>query len=302
MLKVNFFCIGAQKAGTTLLHDILLQHPDVYLPPDKEAHFFDVNERFKKGIDFYETFFETYSGEKVIGNINPNLQIELRSIDRIIDIYGTDIKIIFLLRNPIRRAYSHYLMSKKRGFECLSFKEALVQEKNRIETPQLHKGYYTKEKGHFEKNHLGYIQRGLYSKTIEYLQEKFTENNLRFILFEDFIKDKQKITLEILEFLDLDKNFNFDLNLKSNPAQKPKSYRLSKFLHTHSKLKSILKKIIPQGIRVSVKKTIIRKNFTNLSNSEKTISEEDFVFAKKYFSKDIKKVERLINKEIKQWG
>ena len=57
--KVDFFCIGAQKAGTTTLHDILVQHPQLYLPSKKEAHFFDINERYTKGLDYYfKTFFQ----------------------------------------------------------------------------------------------------------------------------------------------------------------------------------------------------------------------------------------------------
>ena len=52
-MKLDFVCIGAQKAGTTTLHDVLKEHPDIYLPPRKEAHFFDVNERYEKGIDYF---------------------------------------------------------------------------------------------------------------------------------------------------------------------------------------------------------------------------------------------------------
>ena len=46
--KQNFFCVGAQKAGTTTLLNILIQHPDIYLPKQKEAHFFDIDERYEK--------------------------------------------------------------------------------------------------------------------------------------------------------------------------------------------------------------------------------------------------------------
>jgi hypothetical protein len=49
-LLPNFICPGAQKAGTTTLHNILKQHPDIFLPNLKEAHFFDIEDRYKKGI------------------------------------------------------------------------------------------------------------------------------------------------------------------------------------------------------------------------------------------------------------
>ncbi|MFT4684416.1 MAG: hypothetical protein ACI863_001019, partial [Flavobacteriales bacterium] len=67
-MNINFYCVGAQKAGTTTLHDILNQHPDVFLPKTKEAHFFDNDEKFEKGLEWYEnTFFNESSNEKILG-------------------------------------------------------------------------------------------------------------------------------------------------------------------------------------------------------------------------------------------
>ena len=55
-MKVNpdFIGVGAAKAGTTTLHDILVQHPDIYLPSFKAAHFFDLDENCEKGEKWYD--------------------------------------------------------------------------------------------------------------------------------------------------------------------------------------------------------------------------------------------------------
>ncbi|HET8837569.1 MAG TPA: sulfotransferase domain-containing protein, partial [Flavobacteriaceae bacterium] len=203
-MKLDFVCIGAQKAGTTTLHDILKTHPKIYLPPKKEAQFFDINERYEKGLDFYFTsFFDTYEGEPLIGNVNPNLQIDNRSIDRLIDCFGTDIKVIFMLRDPVDRAYSHYLMSKRRGIEKLPFLEAIKKESFRIANPNKHPNYFSKELGHFEKNHLGYLFRSHYLKTIKYLFAKLPSERIKFYLFEDFVENRKKAIQEVLLFLDI---------------------------------------------------------------------------------------------------
>lgn len=56
---IDFICVGTQKAGTTTLHDVLKKHPNIYLPERKEAHFFDMDERFDKGLDWWMgTFFQ----------------------------------------------------------------------------------------------------------------------------------------------------------------------------------------------------------------------------------------------------
>ena len=68
----NFICLGTQKAGTTTLHDILQQHPDIFLPPGKEAHYFDREERFEKGLKWWiDTYFSYYNNEKIMGVMQP---------------------------------------------------------------------------------------------------------------------------------------------------------------------------------------------------------------------------------------
>ena len=55
----NFFLIGAAKAGTTSLYDILKQHPQVYLPFQKEPMFFSNDNNFNRGMEWYShTFFQ----------------------------------------------------------------------------------------------------------------------------------------------------------------------------------------------------------------------------------------------------
>ena len=301
MIKVDFFCIGAQKAGTTLLHDILIQHPEIYLPQEKEAHFFDVDELYEKGLDYYSSLFSTLSNEKIVGNINPNLQIDNKSIERIIDCYGTDIKIIFLLRNPVKRAYSHYLMSFKRGYENLDFLSAIKAESKRIENPVEHKGYYTQESGHFEKNHLGYINRGLYAEKVKYLLNTFPKNNVKIILFEDFIKNKEVVLSEILNFLEVDAEIPLKTDLKSNPAQKPKSKTLSRMLNTHSRIKEVLKIVVQRKLLKSLKNFILKKNMSILDEKDKELSLKEYELVKVYFEQDILELEKLLGKSLNNW-
>ncbi len=299
--KVNFFCVGVQKAGTTLLHDILRQHSNIYLPAEKEAHFFDVNEFYDKGIGYYfDTYYKSYLGEKIIGNINPNLQLETRSIDRIIEAFGTDIKIIILLRDPVKRAYSHYLMSKKRGYENLDFIQAVKKEGKRISNPKFYRGYESQELGHFEKNHLGYITRGLYSTLLEYLYKKFDKDNVKVLIFEEFISNKEKTINDILQFLGVEKE-HLNVNIRSNPAQEAISYKLSKFLNTHSIAKDFLKCIFPKAMRSPIKAALNSKNLREISKNENSIPYDYAELKRTYFKKDILKVEKILNRKIEKW-
>jgi len=71
MILPNFIICGAQRAGTTSLFHYLKAHPQVYMAPTKEVHFFDLN--YEKGIDWYEKHFRSSNPEKhkAIGEVSP---------------------------------------------------------------------------------------------------------------------------------------------------------------------------------------------------------------------------------------
>jgi len=174
MTLPNFIIVGAQKSGTTTLYDILAQHNDIYLSSTKESKFFVDEEKYNRGIEFYSNeYFSNYNGEKAIGEIDPEY-IFFEDVPRRLryDI-SSNLKLIFILRNPVDRAYSHYLMTYKRGWDELSFKEAIKEEPQRI------------QKDFFSKNHQSYITRGYYSKQIKRYLEYFPIKNMHFIIMED---------------------------------------------------------------------------------------------------------------------
>ena len=103
----NFLGIGAKKAGSTWLWANMIQHPEIFLPPNKEIHFFDWN--FHKGIDWYANHF-TSSTSKVKGDMTPDysgLPVERIAL---VKKYMPKVKIILLLRHPVDRAWSHAVM------------------------------------------------------------------------------------------------------------------------------------------------------------------------------------------------
>lgn len=114
--KLSFIIIGAQKAGTTALHKYLSENEELYLPPEKEAIFFSDDSRYEKGFDWYlKEFFNSASDNKKIGKATPAYSCyPVQAAERIIE-HNPDVKIIYLLRDPIDRAISQYNMNKKRN-------------------------------------------------------------------------------------------------------------------------------------------------------------------------------------------
>ena len=109
---LDFLGIGAQKAGTTWLYEQLRLHPDISFPAGKEVHFWDL--QYERGIEWYRPLF-THDKCKCLGEITPAYAMLSKvHIEEIRDI-NPSLKIIYILRNPIHRAWSSALMALKRA-------------------------------------------------------------------------------------------------------------------------------------------------------------------------------------------
>ena len=103
----NFIIAGAEKSGTSSLLFYMSEHEDIFTPAKKEIHFFDDGDNFNEGIDWYKQWFTGWSGEKAIGECTPIYMYFPECAQRIHDVYP-EMKLIFILRNPVDRAYSNY--------------------------------------------------------------------------------------------------------------------------------------------------------------------------------------------------
>jgi hypothetical protein len=109
----DFLGIGAQKAGTTWLHANLKMHPEIFLPAEaKEVHFFDKH-HLDYALEGYSSLFRNAGarGGKVAGEITPAYGIVPPRRIRFVRAVMPNVKLIFLMRNPIERAWSHALMN-----------------------------------------------------------------------------------------------------------------------------------------------------------------------------------------------
>lgn len=132
----NFFIVGAPKAGTTWLYWNLRQHPDVFLPHVKEPHFFSrVKPNPAKGYIFRETtsvndylaLYQRAERFKALGDASPSYLVTEAAAVRIRE-QLPDARIIILLRDPIERTFSQYLMDVRDGVQDLSLFEAILSD------------------------------------------------------------------------------------------------------------------------------------------------------------------------------
>ncbi len=225
-------CVGSQKSGTTSLYEAMRQHPNVCVTKKKETGFFYNDDIYCKGYNwFLENNFPAYCGDNILFEADPNYMYFNRCIKRIHEC-NPETMIIVMLRNPVDRAFSQYLMMKKWALENLSFQEACEAETERISL------------GEWQQTHFGYVDRSRYSGQIENVLNIFPREQVCFILFEEFVRAQRPILLKIQEWLKLPV-----INLKEkteNVASAPRSQLLTKILHQpkYKTLRKVVGKIL----------------------------------------------------------
>lgn len=185
----NFLIVGGQRCGTTYLWGLLSQHPEIFLSKKKEPQFFgELLRNEKLSLQDYAKHFDNVQNEIAIGEATvENMYIE--GIAPLIFKTLGNIKLIFLLRNPILRAYSHYWMMVATHREYFSFENAIKAEKYRVE--QSFYGY----------RNYSYLKRGLYIEQIQRFLPFFPLENMLIIGSKDLYLNTDTTLNTIYQFL-----------------------------------------------------------------------------------------------------
>ncbi len=286
----GFLCVGAAKSGTTSLHEILSAHPDIYLPERKEIHFFENDENYSKGLKWYEQYFLAYKNEKITGEITADYMFYDYVPKRIATALGNQVKLIYMLRDPVDRAYSEYLFNVRRGFFKGSFLQAIEHEK-KFDPTQFQNRYFT------------HIYRSMYAGHISNMFNEFNERaNHHFIIFEeDFKKNKEATFTNLFQFLDVPYHaLQFDQVYK--PAYVPRFQSLQQLVFKPNRLRKFVRRLLPSyKFRRKIKDQLlpaINKSSVAVEKLDPVIKQE---LVKKYFYDDIQKTQDLIQRDLSIW-
>lgn len=291
-MRINFIGIGVQKGGTSTLHDILKQHTDIFLPKIKESHFFDLTEKYNKGLLWLEkTFFDEKGSEKFVGEITPDYLYMPEVPKRILESLGKDVKFIVIFRNPVDRAVSHYNMMVRLGLESKDFWKAIALEEKQIQSSEL------------SKIRFSYISKGLYATQLKRYLNFFDKENFLFLTFENDIVTNIENTIERVQSFIGVENQNLDCNIVSNEAFAPRFAKVNQLSRNNTFLKSIFS-LLPGGKKMKnyfvstilkVNKTNSKQNLFKLDVTDKT------KLYKEYFYTEVNELEEITGLNLNMW-
>lgn len=284
----NFLCVGASKTGTSSMHQILKQHSEIFLPDEKETHFFHKN--YEKGIDWYTGFYKNLKNEKAIGEICPTYIYNNESPERILKLLGKNVKLIFIFRNPADKMFSNYKMNTALFEEKKSFNEAFELDKIKIKN---------KEDYHVAFH---YIRKGFYNEQLKNYLDFFPKSNMLFLIYEkDFGDDTQTTYIRIQKFLKVNYE-NLYSDIKQIPGQAVKNKNFNKLLNTPNTINQLVKKIIPnKKIRIKIKNALAKRNKKIFEVDKSQLEELRSHLINDIYKNSILELEELIETDLSIW-
>jgi hypothetical protein len=290
----NFFIVGAAKAGTSAFYAYLKQHPQVYMSPVKEPHFFSRVEPGEKqryrirtttDQESYLELFKKAKGALAIGEASSSYLWDERAPYRIRE-QVPDARIIILLRDPIERAYSHYLMNVRQGTQPLPFYEALEEDR----------GKQSRTTANL------YVELGQYASQVERYLGLFGPERVQVLLFEDLKRDPAGLMRQAAHFLGLEEEPVADMELGKpyNAYALPRG-GLARAVSGSLWIRNLARRAVPQWLRWKVRDQLLMKPTKKPKLESRAVESLRGVYAG-----DVERLEALLGRPLpelrRSWG
>lgn len=189
----DFVVIGAMKAGTSSLHRMLGTHPDLFTSKRKEVEYFTLRYDTEPIEEYMAHFAE--AGARKAGESSPNYSKRHMwpdTAERLAK-HLPDVRIIYLVRNPIDRLISHYRHNMRRRSVLRDFEETMSENSN-------------------------YVPTSMYAYQLDPYLEHFSKDQIHLVRSED-LREYPNVTVEkILQFLEVDESAPIELNRRDNTS------------------------------------------------------------------------------------
>lgn len=290
----TFLIIGVQKAGTTSIYNYLKQHPQVYMSPVKETGFFerdweqeppDVQRRKKNGIvtwdQYQQLFAQAADAHIALGEASPNYLFHYRSSAVQIQRRVPDAKLITILRNPIQRACSDYLMNMRDAIG----KQTPLAEQVR------------------SRGDASYVLlKGKYYEQLKHFMDTFGRHQVDVFLYDDLRKDSQEFMAALYRSIGVSPDFVANTSKQAQTAKVPKNQTFNRLLKTQNPIRSVatgIMQLVPTELRHQLRDQLITLNSQDKNQAKFT--DEDMILLRQYYHDDILRLQDLIQRDLSTW-
>lgn len=236
----DFVCIGGMRCGSTTLWEMLRRHRGIFLPETKELHYFDREGR-RDGIDdeaSYRACFAGAASGQVCGECTPSYLTRERVCDRMARLMPR-VRLLVILRDPVKRAWSHYGLRVRQGRESRSFERAIRAERA--------------EESDWVRAYIGWSR---YAEHLGRFEEAFGRESLHVLFLEELVKEPARVLEGVWRHLGVptDAEASREAPPKSNAMVMPRSvamYSLTRRIATMERSPNPMLRVIGRVARSS---------------------------------------------------
>jgi hypothetical protein len=223
----TFVVLGAMRAGTTSIYDAFRQHPEVFVSPEKETDYFSLGDLCDRELTSerhrhsatnrteYEALFRGAGAARAVGEASPSYLYHFERSARRLRELLPEAKLICILRDPVDRAYSHFGLNRKLGFEPLADLEAAIAAAAERSGPRR------------PPSRFAYVEAGRYAAALAEFAAGFPPEQLRVVLFEELRRDPAATMRRLYEHVGVDADFAPDLSVRHNRSGEPRASLLA---------------------------------------------------------------------------
>jgi Sulfotransferase domain len=239
-MKPNYLLIGASKCASSSICTLLGSHPDVFMVKCKETAFFSIDEIFERGFNWYESLYAEAGDKKMRGegsNRYTMKEVFPNTIQRIVA-YNPGLKLIYCVRNPLSRIESYWMEIRSHGGEDVhyDFNKAVRLNRDWL------------------------VDSTNYWQQLSVYRDHFPDDRIHVIFYEDFKKNPSEVMRSCFEFLGVDPHVELaDLNLHIGDFSHKTVPRTSLSKLREFRLFRLLRELVPQSLRDSIKKKFLFK-------------------------------------------
>ncbi|WP_390622159.1 sulfotransferase family protein [Roseiconus lacunae] len=238
-------------------------------------------------LEDYRAQFEPIGDENALGESSP-MYMYYPGVAERIDSILPDVKLLAVLRNPIDRAYSAYVHAVRDELEPLSFEDALRAEPQRVA-----RGSITPLQA--------YSECGQYFEKLTPFFERFSQDQIYVIDFDDFRTNPSLVLRQVCNFLSVDPGFQFDVKPRLNRSGVPRKrwiHRLALYASRDGFPFQFVKRPFTNSAWVRLVKGVEYWNYRHLK-----ITAEEREAASHYYIEDTRKLSELLGRNYsRQWG
>jgi len=277
----NLIIIGGLKCGTTSIHHYLGLHPEVQMSKPKELNFFVEELNWDLGLDWYASRFD--SRFRVRGESSPHYTNEPRykGVSERIREHCPDAKLIYMVRDPIKRILSHWVHATGAGYERRPLEAALSAPDT------------------------AYVHRSMYWMQLQPHLEHFERERIAVIAQEELQADRAETMRRAFRFAGVDENFTseqFDREWEKSSAKQGDKYQVMERLIKLPGLRSLDRNFdrLPESLRWMVEKVVHDPEKPPAPKPELPEQVEDTL--RERFRDDVARLHEFAGREFPNWN